>query len=313
MAKKKINNVVIKDEELTPTTLGVYSNKTKNPITLILLVAVFISVAIFMPDIQGYVNKLLGKSDTNNSGYNGGNNNGGQDVDPDDDSDTDKKYEISSTTTIDSKEYTLNDISLSGTNLSLVVYNKNETVLDLSSYFIELYSSEGTFVKRIKISNDKVQPKNSNKYSFTVPNNVTTMSFVNKTENDYPHVSLNYDDEMQATLVCTLDKKVYNYLFVDDQLTKIVHTYNLSNSDDPNYNSILQQYQNRAYNDNLVNGVMANVSDTISEFYFTLNIDLSAEGLDLSKINDDNLYAFKTEPKVVKFIEEAQGYTCMQK
>ena len=130
MAKKKSSNVVIKDEELTPTTLGVYSNKTKNPITLILLVAIFISVAIFMPNIQSYVNKMLGKSDTDANTYNNnGGSEGGGDVEPGDDEDeNDKKYEIATTTTIDAKEYTLNNISLSGDTLSFSVYNKSNII-----------------------------------------------------------------------------------------------------------------------------------------------------------------------------------------
>lgn len=315
MAKKKSSNVVIKDEELTPTTLGVYSNKTKNPITLILLVAIFISVAIFMPNIQSYVNKMLGKSDTDANTYNNnGGSEGGGDVEPGDDEDeNDKKYEIATTTTIDAKEYTLNNISLSGDTLSFSVYNKSNITLDLSTYYVELYNSEGTFISRIKVSNNKIQSKNSNEYSFVVPSSASTMSFLKKTSSDYPQVTLEYNDDMEATLVCTKGKKIYNYLFVDDQLTKIVHTYNLSTADDANYYSILQDYQNKAYNDNLVNGVTATVSDTISDFYFTMNIDLSTEGIELSKIEDDNLYQFKTEPREVKFIEEAQGFTCVQK
>ena len=46
MAKKVVNQVVIKDEELTPTTLGVYSNKGKNPIGLILIILIFLLVVL---------------------------------------------------------------------------------------------------------------------------------------------------------------------------------------------------------------------------------------------------------------------------
>ncbi len=41
-----------------------------------------------------------------------------------------------------------------------------------------------------------------------------------------------------------------------------------------------------------------------------MNVDLSKT--DISKINDKNVFANKTEPRVVKFIVEARGYTCQQ-
>ena len=61
MAKKVVNQVVIKDEELTPTTLGVYSNKGKSPIGLILIILIFLALLIFLPNIETYYNKITGK------------------------------------------------------------------------------------------------------------------------------------------------------------------------------------------------------------------------------------------------------------
>lgn len=317
MAKKKnINNVVIKDEELVPTTLGVYSNKTKNPISLILLIIVFISVAIFMPNIQNYINKMLGKSDNNISDNknNNANNNGGNvdpDVDPDS-SNENKKYKISSDAKIDNEKYTINNIVLNGTNLTLTITNKTASSFDLSQYYIELYSAEGTFIGRVKVSSNSLDANISKNYSFTVPSNSTTFSFVKKTVSDYPSVNLKYNENMEAVLSCSDGKKTYNYLFVDDQLSHIGHTYSLT-SEDPNFNTLSREYQSKAESLNLISGVSSNFSETISSFFFSMNVDLKVENLELSKINDDNLFEIKTEPKVVKFVEEAKGFTCSQK
>lgn len=311
MAKKKINNVVIKDEELTPTTIGVYSNKTKNPITLLLLVAVFVSIAFFMPDIQSYVSKVLGKGDTNEVN----NNNGGQtdpDVDPDDDNDVQEEgqeYDIS-VGTVDTKNYTLSDISFSGNTFKVVFTSKLSSGYDLSDYYLEFYSSEGTFVKRVKVSDDMISSTSSREFVFNNIPNASKFAFVKKTVDDYPQVSLNYNENLEANLVCRLDTTLYNYLFIDNQLSRITETFSYSKTNNSDFYEVGQEYQYLANTYNAVDGVTSTFTETLNDFYFTMNVDLSKT--DISKINDKNVFANKTEPRVVKFIVEARGFSCQQ-
>ena len=51
MAKKKVEPIIIKDEELMPTTLGEYSNKTKSPVVLFLIIILFATIAIIFPSV----------------------------------------------------------------------------------------------------------------------------------------------------------------------------------------------------------------------------------------------------------------------
>lgn len=311
MAKKKINNVVIKDEELTPTTIGVYSNKTKNPITLLLLVAVFVSIAFFMPDIQSYVSKVLGKGDTNEVN----NNNGGQtdpDVDPDDDNDVQEEgqeYDIS-VGTVETKNYTLSDISFSGNTFKVVFTSKLSSGYDLSDYYLEFYSSEGTFVKRVKVSDDMISSTSSREFVFNNIPNASKFAFVKKTVDDYPQVSLNYNENLEANLVCRLDTTLYNYLFIDNQLSRITETFSYSKTNNSDFYEVGQEYQHLANTYNAIDGVTSTFTETLNDFYFTMNVDLSKT--DISKINDKNVFANKTEPRVVKFIVEARGFSCQQ-
>ena len=311
MAKKKINNVVIKDEELTPTTIGVYSNKTKNPITLLLLLAVFVSIAFFMPDIQSYVSKVLGKGDTNEVN----NNNGGQtdpDVDPDDGNDVQEEgqeYDIS-VGTVETKNYTLSNISFSGNTFKVVFTSKLSSGFDLSDYYLEFYSSEGTFVKRVKVSDDMISSTSSREFEFNNIPNASKFAFVKKTVDDYPQVSLNYNENLEANLVCRLDTTLYNYLFIDNQLSRITETFSYSKTNNSDFYEVGQEYQYLANTYNAVDGVTSTFTETLNDFYFTMNVDLSKT--DISKINDKNVFANKTEPRVVKFIVEARGYTCQQ-
>ena len=127
---------------------------------------------------------------------------------------------------------------------------------------------------------------------------------------DYPNVTLNYNDEMQAYLVCKSGNKIYSYLFLDDNLSKITHTYTLSYTGDDSYYSLYQEYQSKANQYNLIEGVTSSVSDNGNSFSYIFNVDLLTA--DISTISDDNIYKAKTTPKEVKFIEEAKGYTCSQ-
>lgn len=312
MAKKKINNVVIKDEELTPTTLGVYSNKTKNPIGLLILIAMFIAIAFYLPNIQSYYNKLMGKSTSDNNNQT---NNTNVDDDNDDDdviddnTDTDETAEIDIATTdsVVRTSYSLNNISLDGTTFKFVFENKGSS-FNLSDYYLEFYTSEGTLVNRVKVSNETVSANDKKNFSFTVPANVARFTFMKKTLDDYPTVELNYNENREGYLTCKSGSKTYTYLFLDDSLKKVTYLFNLSRADDPNYNNVYQEYQSLSTNYNLVDGVTSQITSNEVGFNFVVNIDLSTA--DLSKINDDNIYKAKTTPKEVKFVEESKGYIC---
>ena len=307
---KKVNNIVISSEELTPTTIGVYNNKTKNPIGIILLVIVFISIVFFLPDIQSYVNKFLGKEESNNTNYNSNGkeeNNNNKPVDPD--VNNNSQYDISQQNSVDTDTYKLSDIALNNGVFSFTFFNKSNTNFDLSSYYLELFSSEGTFISRIKIGQDIIASSNSKAYAYNVSSNVSKFSFVKKTPNDYPTVKLNYDENMEATLTCKNGSSSYSYLFVDDKLSKVTYIYELSSSDN-NYISALQDYENKSLNSNLIDGVTAVLTNNEYGLKYTLNVDL--QKADLSKLQNDNLFAFKKEPKEVKFIEEAKGFVCTQ-
>ena len=309
MAKKEYNNVVIKDEELTPTTIGIYSNKTKNPIGLIILAAIFITVAFYLPDIQNYVNKALGKTDDDIS-YNGNNNNNKKD---DNDNDDKKnqiiKYNISSTTEVSTNDYSLSDIKFDGSNFTFTFKNKTNGAFDLSNYYIEVYSNVSTFIGRVKVSNDVIELNDSESYVLTIPSSATEFTFIKKTVDEFPKVTLNYDENKMATLICKNNTKRYAYTFADEQLIKIAFVYNLDNSNATYYEQY-NEYKSKADSYGLQAGVTSSFSDTVSTFNYNLNVDLSVA--DISKIDDNNLFKIKTSPKEVKFIAEAQGLSCNQ-
>ena len=67
MAKrKKLKNVVIAPDELTPTTIGYLAEKKSNPLFLLFIFAVLFLFLYYIPDINKYIEKKRGNDYTNN-------------------------------------------------------------------------------------------------------------------------------------------------------------------------------------------------------------------------------------------------------
>lgn len=312
MAKKKYNNVTIKDEELVPTTIGVYDNKLKNPIGIFLLIIAFVAIVFYMPQIQTYVNKFLGKTeDVSNSSNNQNNNNNNDNTNPgDDNDDTDEitKYNISSDLVIETDKYLINGVKLENNVLSLNFQNKSSSKIDLDVYYAELYSSENTLLERVKLGEDNILSQGLNSYTYTINSNPSLISIVTKTENDYPNVNLKTDENGQGVLKCTLGNESYDYYFTNNLLGRVTYTITRNNDGSVSYFDDSKKYfeLNTSYNG--LDGINALYTPTANGFSFTMNVDLSKS--DLSIIKNKNIFDFQTSPKEVKFKQEARAYKC---
>ena len=310
MAKKVVNQVVIRDEELTPTTLGVYSNKAKNPIGLFILIVAFLVLAIFLPNISTYVDKLTGKN-VDNSGpviVDDGN-----EDDPIDDSGEPapvevEKYKIDASTVVDTEDYSISNIAIRGNKLELSIVNKKSENLDLDNYYFELYSDDLTFLERVKAGEDTLAPSNSKNYSYTINSNPTQFTFVLKTKDDYPVIKLKYNDQQEASITCTKGMEKYTYIFINDVLSKVDYVYTANNVNDSNYAAELMNNQTKANRLNTLNGVTSSVLS--SESGYTLNINTILSDVDISQLDDKNFYRFKTSADEVVFKAEARGFNC---
>lgn len=314
MAKKKTNNVVINDQELVPTTLGVYSNKAKNPIIVFLILAIFLSIAFFMPDIQKSINKFLGKdNETSNNGGGGNTSVVPDSPDKPDISDNpveeDTKYDITSDTTIDLNTFTIDGINHLNATLSLNVNAKSGT--DLTKYFIELYDSDNMFLGRNKLSDEVLSAGSSKTYNYIIPNNSAKMSIVKKSLDDYPDIKLSYNDQNEAILTCNnANNEEYIYTFKSDQLSKIIYSYRLS-STASNYNEYYARYMTFDTKNKVLEGVTSTFINSDNGFDYTLILNLDSISTDnIKEINLEGLFKIKTQAKEVKFIIESKNYTC---
>lgn len=303
MAKKVVNQVVIKDEELTPTTLGVYSNKGKSPIGLILIILIFLALLIFLPNIETYYNKITGKDNeptfTTDEEI----------TDDDDNIETEvKKYPISSDTVIEESNYTVSNIGFTSNILTLSIANNGTEALDLDDYYLELYNDKDVFIERVKVSEKVLTSSSSDNFTYTIKTQPTQIVFIKRTKDDYPKVELRTNEMKQGVLSCTKANEQLIYTFSSDSLSKIKYEYTASNINDQNYSVELYNKQKSAQTYNTYSGVSAEVTNTGDGYKFIVDIVTSSQ--DIEKLDIDGVYKNGTLPSEIKFKEEAKGFTC---
>ena len=303
MAKKVVNQVVIKDEELTPTTLGVYSNKGKSPIGLILIILIFLALLIFLPNIETYYNKLTGKDNEPTFATDE------EVTDDDDNNETEvKKYPISSDTVIEESNYTVSNIGFTSNILTLSIANNSTEALDLDDYYLELYNDKDVFVERVKVSEKVLASSSSDNFTYTIKTQPTQIVFIKRTKDDYPKVELRTNEMKQGVLSCIKANEQLIYTFSSDSLSKIKYEYTASNINDQNYSVELYNKQKSAQTYNTYSGVSAEVTNTGDGYKFIVDIVTSTQ--DIDNLDIDGMYKSGTLPSEIKFKEEAKGFTC---
>lgn len=302
MAKKVVNQVVIKDEELTPTTLGVYSNKGKSPIGLILIILIFLALLIFLPNIETYYNKLTGKDNEPTFTTD-------EEITDDDNNETEvKKYPISSETVIEESNYTVSNIGFTSNILTLSIANNSTEALDLDDYYLELYNDKDVFIERVKVSDKVLTSSSSDNFTYTIKTQPTQIVFIKRTKDDYPKVELRTNEMKQGVLSCIKANEQLIYTFSSDSLSKIKYEYTASNINDQNYSVELYNKQKSAQTYNTYSGVSAEVTNTGDGYKFIVDIVTSSQ--DIENLDIDGVYKNGTLPSEIKFKEEAKGFTC---
>ena len=135
------------------------------------------------------------------------------------------------------------------------------------------------------------------------------MTFTLKSYEEYPSFNPQTTEDGKSSLTCTsLDtthKITYN--FQNNALSNIVSSIDLA-STIPDYEQIALNYQTQALTYNSKPGIISNFLIFNEGFNVTTNVDLSVASR--SYIFEADTFSKNTEPKVVKFEMESQGYTC---
>ena len=312
MAKKKNENIVITDKELTPTIIGKLDIKQKSPVLLIFLFIIFIAVAIFLPDITNYVNSLLNGEKLNKTNITNNN------LEKKEDTETLEEeityYDYASDLEITYEAFTMSNILLSENKIYFDLNNNTNKEINLedNKYFLEIYSSDTTLIQRIKISYGVLAEHSMNSYNYdldeNVSNNIAKLVITTKTENDYPEVNLNKSEDGSSILACKKGYEEITYTFVNSYLVSINSIINYPFSNTGEYITNLNNYQVMAATYNNYEGVSATLVQLDTGFTYTALIDLRVA--DITLLENNNYYKYKTEAKSVKFETESNGFIC---
>ena len=322
MAKKKYKNFKVEGEELKPITIGAFESRKRTSMGIFIILTIFVLVVIFLPEISEKVNEYLDPAPvipvTPNDPE------PEEPVEPEDPSDNvdETFYEYTSGLTIDRELLSVSDIKVDTTNNTITysVTNNASNYQDMEelNYYLEIYNSERTLLERVKLvslgegTTTTILPGNGFQ---TYTKNITTTSattigylvLVQKTTDDYPEVTLPADSEGNANLVCTNNHETVTYRFVNNELKGVTSTVEYL-ATEANYTDIYSRYQTLSDSYNTTNGITSTFFTSTSGFNITSIVDL--EEASRSYIFNADSFTLNTEPKVVSFEMEAQGFNC---
>ena len=316
--KMKKSDIKLSDQELIPSTIGYMEDEKTGPWGLIILFAIFIGVAFFLPEITDFGKKLLGKTDPTTMVPVDGNQEdpGSGNVTPDKPK-TDSMHDFSEDLTFTYDDIKFSDFSKIDNNgkykLSFVMENSTTEDIDLTSnkYFIEIYN-DNTMLGRHIIDLDEVKKTSKISYSTNLNvdeyNNLSKLLLVKKSLNDYSEFTLTTTAGDNYILTCNNSNSNLVYTFNSKYtLIKIKDTLQVS-SEEPDYSSILTEYKLNASEYNNISGVASNILESESGFVMTTDIETSKANID--NLNNKMYYSTKAEAKDIKFEMESRGYSC---
>ncbi len=305
--KKKMNykNLKINEESLTTTTIGLMPEEQKGPLFVIVLFAILLGIVFFLPDILNYMNNrnneevnLPNSSDKGTSG------------EPSEIEEEIQMYDLSNNLTITLDEVlTINNFKIANNTINFRIKNNGENryYFNRYNYFLELYSENNTLLERVILQKEGLAKDSTKDYSYEIKPETSNLAkkivFTNINSDGYPVVDL-----INNTLTCTKGYETITYDFIENKLKTINDVVNYPFSSDQNYTHNLLTYQNQvSFNNNIV-GVTATLTEASTGFIVNTILDL--EKVDITKLSNNNYYAYETLAKIVKFETEARGFSC---
>lgn len=312
--KKKYKNIKLEQTELTPTTIGMFESRRKSSIGTVIILGIFILTVIFLPNISEYVNKYLNPTpSSSNKPSSPGKKPTVPDA-PDDDDDNFVAF-------IDNLKVTNDDITVSNfvidvTNLTISYditnnSNKSENIEELN-YYLEIYNQEQTLIERVKLADE--QTLNSGAFINTkrtiTSESATTIGYISiikKNISDYPMYELKNSENGNGSLVCSNAHEKVTYKFYEEKLKEVTHESSYLKTEN-NYQSL---YETNKVKSNTLNSKLG-ISSTFFEYESGYNITtiVNLNETERTYIFNADSFKLETEPKVVKFEMEAQGFKC---
>ena len=318
MARKKYKNFKIEQDELKPITIGAFESRKKTSIGIFVILTIFVVVVIFLPQISEIVNEYLNPTpDTPVIP-----NNPEEPNDPDTPEEPGENEDETFYAYVENLNIERDDVTVSGitvdTTASTLTYrvtNNSTTYVNLEelNYFLEIYNADRTLMERVKLvtTSGVIAGGAHQDYTKTITTDaagsIGYLVLVQKTTDDYPEVTLPADAEGQANLVCTRPHETVTYEFMNNKLKSLTSIIEYS-TEDTDYLTVYSNYQTLSNSYNTNAGVTSTFFNNITGFNITTIVNL--EEASRAYIFNADSFSLDTEPKVVSFEMEAQGFTC---
>lgn len=296
MAKrKKLKNVKISEQELTPTILGYLDEKKASPLFLVIVFGILLAFLYYLPDINKYVEEKRGNY------YNTMPSVPGENEEKFEQNDAGKEYDFSENTSIVMNEITFSDFKFENDSLSFVAQNNSNKMIDVGKYgyYIYLKDSDGNINDAIKLDDIVVLEKSEKDLVFNIESISISKVFIDVFKEEY----INEVTLIDNTLTCTLNEDTYVYGFDNNNLINETYIYQTYSASD----NLVYHYQKRKEKYEVYDGVEIDIDDT-DGLYYKVYVDVNIA--DTTKLNDDNIFDKTFKPKVIKFKLEENGYSC---
>ena len=283
--RKKLKNVQISTEELTPTTIGYLNTRQKGSFLLIFIFAVLFVTLYYISDITEFINKMI------NPALYAEMQEAKNEINEDN---TGKIEELTTTTHFNISGIKFTNFVIEGDQIKFNVDDGASTG-DFSGYYLETYDRSSNLLERIPIMSTTVNSLNLHN------TNVKALAINHYQTGVYPNITLK-----DSTLTCELNDEIYKYEFVSGGVSKITYTITIKQTEDneSEYEEKLEKYNSKQ--SSYAEGVEKYLADNEGEFTYTEVVDLLVAGT-----NDlENGFPYNTKASQMAFDMSTKGYKC---
>lgn len=315
MAKQKIKNFKLEQDELKPMTIGIFESRRKSSVGIFVLLTLFILLVVFLPQISDLYNKYFNHEDISVPEGNGNAVTPIVPPDREDDTDNNTYYELTADLSITKEDIKVDSfyVDINNNTLSFKVTNitSNSLVLSSLNYYLELYTSEHTLLERIKVNGNSFGGDEAINIVKTlgegVKDSLGAVVLAKIDASNYPAVTLGTDSTGSQVLVCSREHEKVTYSFKNNLLKEVSSVVSYSATDN-DYVNVYQQYFNLSLGYNGRPGIASSFLDYNNTFTVTTNVNLKEA--ERATIFNADTFELDTDAKVVNFEMEAEGFSC---
>ena len=296
MAKrKKLKNVVISNEELTPTTIGYLNEKDGGIFFLFIVFGIFFAFLYFVPEINQYIETKRGNNYNQNPPI-------VEDtpIIEEEKNDIGKEFDYNKETIIVIEELTFSKFETSVDSINFNVENSSKNIKNCAEdeYYLILKNKDGKVSDIINLGDIVLLSEAQNDYSYVINNIDINKIIIDKLDEQYLDDLILVDNK----LTCSMNAATYIYNFNENKLTNVIYMFT-----SPLGDSSSNYYKGEVERLKEFEGIDVKTLEE-TNFIFELKVDL--EKVDKNNLEDYYIFEINQKPEVINYKMKELGYFC---